>query len=62
MKRYFYLLVSFSILISLSIGANVSAEEMNTGNSKINTEEMIISTEDTQVTGETQSSMDEKSH
>ncbi|WP_259742293.1 hypothetical protein [Enterococcus faecium] len=55
MKRYFYLLTSFSVLMSVSIRVNVSAEEMNTENSTITTESTMISTEDIQVTSETQS-------
>ncbi|PQC31330.1 hypothetical protein [Enterococcus mundtii] len=55
MKRYLYLLTSFSVLMSVSMGVNVSAEEMNTENATIATESTMISTEDTQVISETQS-------
>lgn len=58
MKRYLYLLTSFSVLMSVSMGVNVSAEEINTENSTVATEATMISTEDTQVTNETQSSME----
>ena len=48
MKRYLYLLTSFSVLMSVSMGANVSeAEEINTENSIIVTESTTSSTEDT---------------
>ncbi|HGF8211409.1 TPA: hypothetical protein QFD67_002177 [Enterococcus faecium] len=55
MKRYFYLLTCFSVLMSVSMRVNVSAEEMNIENSTITTESTMISTEDIQVTSETQS-------
>lgn len=51
MKRYLYLLASFSVLTSVSMGVNVSAEEINIGGS-------TVTTEDTQVTSETQSVME----
>lgn len=52
MKRYLFLLAS------ISVGESVSAEEINTENSTVVTEETRISTEDTQVISETQSSME----
>ncbi|ENZ5663326.1 hypothetical protein ACGWY0_002611 [Enterococcus hirae] len=51
MKRYLFLLAS------ISVGEPVSAEEMNTENSTVTTEATMISTEDTQVTSGTPSSM-----
>ena len=58
MKRYLYLLASFSVLTSVSMGVNVSAEEINIGGSTVTTESTTSSTEDTQVTSEIQSVME----
>ncbi|WP_258151505.1 hypothetical protein [Enterococcus faecium] len=44
MKRYLFLLASISILTSISVGESISAEEINTENSTVVTEETMIST------------------